>query len=178
MVSQKALQCCIFFIFLSTDYKAATNICPFCFCLVQSDWLMPKNEPVNTTADVSPQTNPQCTHAFWHKMSCVCLIKARHALPFAVCSASRSVRHWGERWVRYNHHLIASLLATSQVRASQNNPGTVICLSWWLCYNSPEGHLQQQIITYMQHMKNWNKVKLSLINFTVTRELAIKLSTV
>lgn len=63
---------------------------------------------------------PQCTHAFWHKMSCVCLIRATPCpSPPYMC--------WGQRGKVgeiCNHHLVASLRATSQVRTSQNKPGT------------------------------------------------------
>lgn len=103
-------------VLLSQISKAATNtvFCPFCYCLNQSNRLMPKIMKNLTTTAEHP-----AVHTCFLAQNVLCVPYTHHASPLvAVC-----VRDRGERWVRQNHHLVASLLAASQVRVSQNKPG-------------------------------------------------------
>lgn len=56
-------------------------VLPICFDLIHQGQKMKGGSP-NIRGDVPPQNTPSCTHAFWHIVFCVCLIK-----PATPCSS-------------------------------------------------------------------------------------------
>lgn len=111
-------------IFLSQISKAATNtvfcFVFFCYRLDQSNRLTPKKK--NPTTTFSTTAEHPTVHTCFLAQNVLCVpYYTRHAFAphLRVCLGQR-----GKVGEIQNHHLVASLLATSQVRVSQNKPGT------------------------------------------------------